>query len=117
MIRKQYKNDTTLKNADAWLDDFYIGGYTYNSNEGIIYIITARGLFKAESKKAISKFTDLTPVANFKIATHRERRFEHYKQIPEYITQIEFAPNGNLVLLAPYNGIMLFNGKRTILAE
>jgi hypothetical protein len=120
------ENDPALKKFIPLFDDFYIGGCTYNSTKNLVYLITAKGLYTIDPKKPPLKFSELRPVPNFKMITHPVERFafqseknkkKHYETQSEYISQIEFAPNGNLVILAPYNGIRLFNGKRTILAE
>lgn len=119
-------NDPAVKNFIPFFDDFYVGGCTYNGANHLVYLITGKGLFTIDPKKPPIKFSELKPVPNFKMITHPVERFiyrpsknkkKRYEMQSEYISKIEFASNGNLVLLAPYNGIRIFDGKKLILIQ
>jgi hypothetical protein len=126
IICYKQENDPALKAINPFFDDFYVGGCTYNGANHLVYLITGKGLFTIDPKKPPLKFSELKPVPNFKMINHPVERFiyrpsknkrKRYEMQPEYISKIEFAPNGFLVMLEGDRGLRLFNGKKTMVAK
>ena len=107
--------------------DFYVGGYSYKEKEKCFYFITSKGLNKLNLKGHSFKFGDAIPIKSYIVPKHVNKRYrfiDHQKTIDKYensltprITKLEFTAAGQLVLLAPMNGIWLFNGQKLITLE
>nr|WP_067058349.1 hypothetical protein [Mucilaginibacter sp. L294] len=100
-----------------------IANCTFNKFDGCLYAITSySGLYKADPKKGIKRFSDWKKVDAFKRPVYKgigvvpstkdDRRWQ-----PEYISKIRFAENGNLILLSPDRGMRIFNGKTLIIVK
>jgi len=106
--------------------DFFIEGYTFKNNDGCIYFITSKGLYKLNLSGHDLKFGNAAPIKAFILPKQTNKLYkfiDHQKitdifrnSITPYITKLQFTSD-QLVLLAPGNGIWLFDGKKLTALE
>src|SRR6185437_8474219 len=87
----------------------YIGPATYNKKDSCIYFYSQNGLFKGNADKDLSQINNWTKIASPKL--HWTNGQPDAVGSPMNVLKMAFAENGKLFLVAPNDGIGVYDGK------
>ena len=108
--------------------NFSIGAFTFNKADESFYFITSKGLNKINpSIRSVKLFGNSVRLNSFiypKSSTKAYEFYDHQKKeikfenaYPQSVSKLQFTTKGKLVMLAPWNGVWLFDGKKLIILE